>query len=52
MTNLCILGKLVCSNVIDREDQFDVILLGLLDKAGHLFRACGVKQGVADLNKE
>lgn len=47
--HLGILVELVSSNVIDREDNFDVVLLSLLNQRSDLFSARSIEQRVADL---
>lgn len=43
MAHLGILVKLVSSDVVDREDDFDVVLLRLLNQRSDLFRARSVE---------
>ena len=49
VTHICILGKFVCRDIVDREDHLNVVLLCLLEKSCDLLRARGIEEGVADL---
>ena len=49
LTNLGILVELVSNDVVNREDDADVALLGLLNETCDLLRAGLVEEGIADL---
>jgi len=43
-TNRCILVKLICDNVVNREDDLDIIILGFLNKCGDFLRARWIEE--------
>jgi hypothetical protein len=48
-TYICIFVELVSSDIVDREDQFYIVLLCLFDKNSNLFRTGLIEKGVPNL---
>lgn len=44
-----ILVELVRGDEVNGEDNFDTVLLGLLDKSSDFLRTCLIKEGVTNL---
>jgi hypothetical protein len=50
IADLGILVELVCDDIVNREDDLDIILLGLLDECSDLLGSRLVEERVADLH--